>query len=155
MQPLKFMVKCGASSKLHQVLITESGELRLQSHKRDDRQKYDEILALGALGGDSGNLFEEPDAILPTCFKLRDEWERSLKRCQLMSESDSNQAYLYGYVFNTHGGASERIEAPTLRLENLINRSAQGRRPPQWREAIRAIWRRVKTARYKKGANNG
>lgn len=133
MQPLKFLVKCGPSTKLHQIVITERGTIRLPSHKRGQENAYVELYAIAALCGGSTEAIE---ASVPVCFRLRDEWNRSFIKHGLPSAKDMD-------AFNTYLSTAK----PTWYVERLLEKQAERCSPPDWQLVMLAIWRRAKEAK--------
>jgi hypothetical protein len=115
LQPLKFLVKCGPSSKPHQVIITETGIMRLPSHKKGHERKYDEICALAAI---CGNSVEELNTQIPFCLTLRREWERSFTQYELPSMKDM-EAFMDMKAFMNWGGKPK----PNLVCSTVIRKA--------------------------------
>jgi hypothetical protein len=141
LQPLKFLVKCGPSSKPHQVIITETGIMRLPSHKKGHERKYDEICALAAI---CGNSVEELNTQIPFCLTLRREWERSFTQYELPSMKDM-EAFMDMKAFMNWGVSQNPIWYVQRLLEKHLVRSF----PSDWPVFLLSIWRSAKEAKGK------
>lgn len=148
MQPLKLMVKCGTSTKLHQVIITEVGAIKLMSHRQGDRNKYLELQALNVLS----IISSDQEVQLPTCFKLKEKWERILPE-----DPDPVVKYMAaGHVCCGPQGpqaasavSSFRLVESFYRLTDFIKHVKQNRLPYDWQADLLVIWRKAYAAKRK------